>query len=97
VSGTRTRAKRSQRSRTGWRQRKAFLERWVAANGYVCPGLDGIPHQAVELEVDHVVPVALGGTDRDGLRVLCSTCNRSAGAKLGNALNNPPRRHSRVW
>ena len=71
------------RSRAGWRQRRVFLERWIAANGYVCPGLDGIPHQAVSLGVDHVVPVALGGSDRDGLRVLCSNCNRSAGAKLG--------------
>jgi len=89
--------KNGQRRRTGWRQRKAFLERWIAANGHVCPGLDGIPHHAVELEVDHVVPVALGGTDSHGLRVLCQHCNRSAGAKLGNALHLAPRRHSRVW
>jgi hypothetical protein len=28
-----------------------------------------------------------GGSDRDGLRLLCQTCNRSVGARLGNDLN----------
>ena len=69
------------RSRNGWRQRKALLERWIATNGYVCAGLDGVPHPAsTKLEVDHVLPVALGGNDRTGLRILCQTCNRRAGA-----------------
>jgi 5-methylcytosine-specific restriction endonuclease McrA len=89
--------RRKGRNRSGWRRRNAFLEAWIRANGMVCPGLDGIPHMATKLEVDHVVPVALGGGDRDGLRVLCQTCNRSAGARLGNALNGRGRRQSRVW
>jgi hypothetical protein len=64
------------RSRAGWRQRRAFLERWIAANGYVCPGLDGIPHEAVSLEVDHVVPVALDYTYySDGLHAAVSGSN----------------------
>ena len=35
------------------------------------------------LHVDHIVPIAKGGTHGIGnLQVLCSTCNRSKGAKL---------------
>ena len=86
-------------SRNGWRERKALLDRWIAVNGMTCAGLDGIPHPATtKLEVDHVVPVALGGTDRTGLRVLCQTRNRRRGAELGNLLNGRGRRlSSRVW
>jgi 5-methylcytosine-specific restriction endonuclease McrA len=87
-----------QRSRKGWQVRKRFLENYIRANGYVCPGLNGIAHPATQLEVDHVVPVALGGRDTDGLRVLCATCNLSRGAKLGNELRaRKPLRTSRDW
>lgn len=35
-------------------------------------------------EVDHIIPVALGGTEAaDNLRVICAGCNRRMGAKLG--------------
>ncbi|MGO2413519.1 HNH endonuclease signature motif containing protein [Glutamicibacter arilaitensis] len=35
-------------------------------------------------EVDHITPVALGGTDAaSNLRVICAGCNRRMGAKLG--------------
>jgi hypothetical protein len=35
----------------------------------------------VELEIDHIVPVAEGGTnDESNLRVLCSECNREKGS-----------------
>ena len=88
---------KGQRPRAGWRQRKAFVDAWIRAHGHVRPGIDGIPHQATDLTADHIHPVALGGSDRDGLRVLCRSCNASLGASLGNALNDPPRRHSRVW
>jgi 5-methylcytosine-specific restriction endonuclease McrA len=90
-----------QRSRNGWKDRKRFLENYIAVNGHVCPGLDGVPHRVVRLEVDHIVPVALGGRDLGNLRVLCSRCNRSRGARLGNDLrrakNLAPARHSRDW
>jgi hypothetical protein len=37
----------------------------------------------VELEVDHIVPVSLGGSDRlDNLQTLCQDCNRGKGANL---------------
>lgn len=36
-----------------------------------------------ELQIDHIVPVARGGTgDIDNLQVLCRPCNASKGAKL---------------
>ncbi|MGP4980527.1 HNH endonuclease [Glutamicibacter arilaitensis] len=35
-------------------------------------------------EVDHITPVALGGTNAaSNLRVICAGCNRRMGAKLG--------------
>lgn len=38
-------------------------------------------------EVDHIKPVALGGTDtHDNLRVICAGCNRNMGAKLGRQI-----------
>jgi 5-methylcytosine-specific restriction endonuclease McrA len=34
------------------------------------------------IEIDHIMPVALGGTnERTNLQLLCRTCNRSKGAK----------------
>jgi 5-methylcytosine-specific restriction endonuclease McrA len=37
--------------------------------------------------VDHIIPVALGGTDElDNLRPACVSCNSRDGARLGNAL-----------
>lgn len=41
-----------------------------------CGATDG------DFHIDHVIPVALGGTnDLENLRVACSTCNLSKGAK----------------
>lgn len=35
------------------------------------------------LEIDHIVPVSLGGTnDIDNLQTLCSCCNASKGARV---------------
>ena len=87
------------RSRAGWRRRKALLDAHIKRFGFWCPGDESHgPHPAARLEVDHVVPVVLGGRDGDGMRVLCARCNRSRGAKLGNQLRTAMRiRHSRVW
>lgn len=36
------------------------------------------------LEFDHVIPIAMGGSNRErNLQLLCATCNRSKGATLG--------------
>ena len=90
------------RPRAGWRVRKRYLENYVRAYGNLCPGFERMPHMAERLEVDHVQPVALGGRDTDGLRVLCPSCNRSRGGKLGRQLQrvantDTPTRHSREW
>ena len=37
-----------------------------------------------ELQLDHIIPVALGGgTSAENLEVLCGPCNRKKGAGLG--------------
>lgn len=36
-------------------------------------------------ELDHIVPYAAGGTDHpNNTRIICRTCNRRLGGKLGN-------------
>jgi 5-methylcytosine-specific restriction endonuclease McrA len=67
----------------GWRAlRAATFARW----GRACWRCG-----AYATTVDHVVAVVLGGThDLSNLRPCCSTCNSSAGARVGNRLR--PRR-----
>lgn len=57
-----------------------------AATSPRCTGLMTDPRR---MDLDHTIPRALGGTHGD--RIICSPCNRSAGARLGNQL----RRHTR--
>jgi 5-methylcytosine-specific restriction endonuclease McrA len=41
-----------------------------------------------DLTIDHRVPVMLGGTDSDGLAILCRSCNSRRGAQLGNRMRS---------
>ena len=65
--------------------RNRILER----NGYTChlcgagPGdFDpNNPKRKIRLHVDHILPIAQGGTDaEDNLRAMCSACNQGRGA-----------------
>lgn len=72
-----------------WRAPKnwAWLRKATfARHGHVCYRCGGYAGT-----VDHVVPVALGGThDLGNLRPACGHCNSSTGASMGNRLR-PPR------
>lgn len=79
----------------GWehkRRRDALLP---LAYGQVCPGTCGrVMTRDMRLELDHSVPLALGGTVGD--RIMCASCNRSSGATMGNLLRQG-RLNSREW
>jgi hypothetical protein len=58
--------------------------RWrvLKRDAYRCAvcGKSPATHRGVDLEVDHIVALARGGTDEDGnLRTLCGACNRGKG------------------
>lgn len=66
------------------------------AIGTDCP-LCGLPmYEGQSLDLDHSVPVALGGGAEPGDRMAHASCNRSAGATLGNRLRRVVIR-SRDW
>lgn len=81
------------------RRRRADL--LPLALGALCPcGEQGCTHRCDGLmvnprrmDLDHTTPTVLGNTG-PGDRIICSTCNRSAGATLGNQLRQPA---SRDW
>jgi 5-methylcytosine-specific restriction endonuclease McrA len=93
------------RSRTGWKDRQRVVQNWIEANGPVCPGYRRSAHLVSPdtLTFDHLKPIALGGQDADGYRVLCRSCNSRHGAILGNLLRrrtlhpDASHRHSRQW
>lgn len=46
-------------------------------------GICSMPLQASGIEIDHIIPVALGGADsRSNLRLVCAHCNRHRGARI---------------
>jgi 5-methylcytosine-specific restriction endonuclease McrA len=78
--------RRTQPMPRGWRRIRARILDRDAHTCYVC-GL-------FATEVDHVVPVASGGTDDElNLRAICTTCHRRKTAR--DAHRNRP--HSPRW
>lgn len=55
-------------------RRKAVVDAWVTANGWVCPGWERPEHPSRDLTAAHKTAVALGGKDSI-LSVLCRSCN----------------------
>jgi len=54
----------------------------VTKTVYVCKGCDRIC-TLDDLEVDHIIPVSLGGPDTlDNKRLLCSKCNKTKGNRI---------------
>ena len=47
------------------------------------------------MEVDHIVPIAMGGAvwDPSNVRLLCAPCNQGRGRALANGGPFMPRRH----
>jgi len=85
------------------RQQKRRKQLLPSALNTYCPcGMGGCTHRCdglmtnpQRMDCDHSVPVVLGGGGTPGDRIICSTCNRSAGATLGNQLRG--NRASRDW
>lgn len=76
----RPRRQPTQRPRTppGKRQRARILER----DAFACKRCGAKPVDGVRLVVDHIVPVALGGSSDDGnLQTLCEPCNQGKAAR----------------
>lgn len=57
----------------------------VMVDGTACPFCRLPMYKTQALDYDHVVPTALGGMDGTK-RLSHASCNRSSGAKLGNAI-----------
>lgn len=75
------------------KRRKALLP---FAYGKPCPMCGQVMEISHNLDLDHSIPVAMGGTVGD--RIVHRTCNIRAGAKLGNEVARSRRpRLSRDW
>jgi hypothetical protein len=62
----------------------------------VSPRCTGLMTDPRLMQLDHSTPRALGGTRGD--RIVCASCNASAGATLGNQLRaGTHRRKTREW
>lgn len=68
------------------RKRRAALLPF--AYGRPCPLCGRLMHPDQPLDLDHSTPHALGGQHGD--RIVHASCNRAAGARLGNARRRRP-------
>jgi 5-methylcytosine-specific restriction protein A len=69
-------------TRAWQRLSERVLRAWRGEHGNWCPGYQRRAHPAVDLTVDHVVPLAAGGAPFDigNTAVLCRSCNSTKGA-----------------
>ena len=62
----------------GWTDRRSLSPE--VRRGVLSVGECALCHEGIYLEVDHIVPISLGGSDdRSNLQCLCRKCNRSKG------------------
>lgn len=60
--------------------RRVVLDLLVARDGPYCQGCACLPPDPGQLQIDHVLPRTLGGTDTvDNFQLLCRRCNRRKG------------------
>ncbi len=65
-------------------QRRGPLPVWLVSRIHARDGGQCVEcGQRFDLQVDHIIPVAMGGSDaEDNLRLLCRTCNQRKGPRL---------------
>lgn len=78
----------------GWVHRRTRMALLPYAIGKPCPMCGELMTDPKRLDLDHSVPLAQGG--RTGDRIVHATCNRRAGALLGQELRKPLRT-TRNW
>jgi 5-methylcytosine-specific restriction protein A len=58
-------------------------EKIFERNNYQCQSCQKIDITAKSLQIDHIIPLAQGGTnDMSNFQTLCAKCNRGKSAKL---------------
>ena len=72
---------------------KKVKQEWRAKHGNVCPGYKKPPHEAIDLEVDHIDPE--GTNERANLTILCGSCNKAKAADCSHLARNQARRANR--
>jgi 5-methylcytosine-specific restriction endonuclease McrA len=82
-------------TRTGTRPWRRIRLTVIAASGGICAlGGEPLPKQSHLITVDHIVPVAFGGTDDlSNLRAACKRHNSQRGVKPADG----DRPRSRAW
>jgi hypothetical protein len=74
-----------QASDGGWPGRRAAVARLIERDGAYCArcGCDWYDDRDGRMQVDHVIPVSLGGPHDDwNLQLLCGLCNNKKGTRL---------------
>ena len=82
----------------GWSHQKRRRDLLPLAYGKECPLCGCVMLEGMALELDHVVPRAMGGMDGP-VRITHARCNRAAGARLRNLMygNNLNKRVRSRW